>query len=335
MQNILHLYNFKEYTDFAPPELLTRLQKFYEQPELHPKQVTKHSYSIYNQLQAPIQFKSGPSITSNRYSILMPSENSEPMEASTAATPNKHRTSMTNNAPPTPTETLWVNDTSVVRLSDVIINQLQIDRQNREDSGEKIADHNSQYEDPAFQVIPPVQPIQRMRFNLIRRRDTSCDITTLKLFKSFMSTLREIDNEINILPFETNKYHISPLTNARQINALDDNKLQLYFRSYHRKQHYSLSGYFHVGTSMNAEELFQHPKLLEWLDGHRYFIKLSPSQSEEMVQIGALLFSSIYMYRADLKLSILNHPLWKPTDPDNQPIFELFTADLIASDKKT
>jgi hypothetical protein len=56
-----------------------------------------------------------------------------------------------------------------------------------------------------------------------------------------------------------------------------------------------------------------------------------------MVQIGALLFSSIYIYIycADLKLSILQHPLWKPNNPSSHPIFELFTADLISNDKKT
>ncbi len=48
-----------------------------------------------------------------------------------------------------------------------------------------------------------------------------------------------------------------------------------------------------------------------------------------------LLFSGIYIYRADLKLSIMNHPQWKPHDPETPPIFELFTADLIGSDKKT
>jgi hypothetical protein len=86
---------------------------------------------------------------------------------------------------------------------------------------------------------------------------------------------------------------------------------------------------------MPPDNLFQHNTLLEWLDGHRYYIKLSPSQHKEMIQIGALLFSSIYIYRADLKLSIINHPLWQPNDIDNPPIFELFTADLIASDKKS
>jgi hypothetical protein len=66
-----------------------------------------------------------------------------------------------------------------------------------------------------------------MRFNLIQRRNTTCDITTLKPFKSFTLVLREIDNEITILPYEANKNHISPLTNTRQINAINDNKLKL------------------------------------------------------------------------------------------------------------
>ncbi len=45
-----------------------------------------------------------------------------------------------------------------------------------------------------------------------------------------------------------------------------------------------------------AINLFNHAKMLEWLDSHHYNIKLSPSQTEEMVQIGTLLFSSINIY---------------------------------------
>ncbi len=86
-----------------------------------------------------------------------------------------------------------------------------------------------QYSDPTLQMIPPVKSTQHMRFNLIRQCDTSCDITTLKLFKSLALILKEIDNDINILPYEVTKTHISPITNARQINAIDNNKLKSYF----------------------------------------------------------------------------------------------------------
>jgi hypothetical protein len=292
--------------------------------------MTKSFRSVYGQLYTPAQ--TNTTIFTNRYNVLYQYSTDDmdsPIEqnVSIPVTSPKPKDKLQN-------ETLWVNDTGIARLSEVIIHQLDIDRQTREESGDATISPTPQYEDPSFQTIPTVPQIQHMRFNLIRRRDTTCDITTLKLFKSFTTVLREIDNEINILPYETNKNHISPLTNARQINNVDDNKLKLYFRPYHKKQLYSLSGYFNVGTTLSADALFHHAKMMEWLDSHRYYIKLSPSQSEEMVQIGALLFSSIYMYRADLKLSIITHPLWQPKDTENPPIFELFTSDLIAADKK-
>lgn len=314
------------------PYLFTRLQEFYAQPTIATKKTTNQHSSIYGQLYHP-KLSHIPK-DSNPFSLLASFPSDEIMETST----EQDTTPITvapNPKMSTSTETLWVNDTSVTRLSEVIINQLNIDRQNQVDAGDVTDDPQPQYEDPTFKVISPVKSIQHMRFNLIRRRDTTSDITTLKLFKSFASIMREIDNDICILPYEANKHHISPLTNVRQINAVDDNKLRLYFRSYHRKQHYSLSGYFHIGTTLSSEILFTHPKMLEWLDSHRYYIKLSPSQTEEMVQIGALLFSSVYIYRADLKISIINHPLWTPKNLGDSPVFELFTSDFIASDKKT
>jgi hypothetical protein len=342
--NILSLIETPFHTQDPLPKLYIRLKEFYSLPELRSKKLTKPNLSLYGQLYSP----STNSITeTNRFSLLatdptdptmdniieLPSQVDQNNYASNNANtimPNPKRNADT----PTPQESLWVNDTSVTHLSEIIINQLEIDRKNREATGDAEPNNAPQYEDPSFQTIPTVSPLQHMRFNLIRRRDTTSDTTTLKLFKSFIHTLRDIDANINILPYEAAKHHISPLTNGRQVNEVDDNKLQLYFRPYHKKQHYSLSGYFHIGTTLEAEALFSNPKMLEWLDSYRYYIKLSPSQTEEMIQIGALLFSSIYIYRADLKLSIMKHPLWQPKDTENTPVFELFTSDLIASDKK-
>lgn len=89
----------------------------------------------------------------------MLSKPSETMESSDTDNPTKLCESLTNTTSSTPSEALWVNDTGVARLSDIILNQLQIDQQNRAAWGEEMSDPNPQYEDTAFQVIPLVKPL--------------------------------------------------------------------------------------------------------------------------------------------------------------------------------
>jgi hypothetical protein len=63
-------------------------------------------------------------------------------------------------------------------------------------------------------------------------------------------------------------------------------------------------------------------------------MKLCPSQNEEMVQTGALCFSSPYIHREDLRLSIIQHPSWNINQDPNPPIFDLTLADFIGPNKK-
>jgi hypothetical protein len=105
--------------------------------------------------------------------------------------------------------------------------------------------------------------------------------------------------------------------------------------SYHQKQIYSLSGFFHVSSKFSYSELIQLPLIEEWLDTYKYFLKLCPSQMEEMVQIGALCYSTILMFRDDPKQGIYFHPLWTPSDPTNPPIFDIYTSHATGGLRKT
>jgi len=62
---------------------------------------------------------------------------------------------------------------------------------------------------------------------------------------------------------------------------------------------YSLSGYFHISSSLTLEEIQCIPAAEEWLNSHCYFMKLCPSQSDEMANIGVLFCSSIFSFRDD------------------------------------
>jgi len=64
---------------------------------------------------------------------------------------------------------------------------------------------------------------------------------------------------------------------------------------------YSLKGYFHISSEFSLDDLQQKTPVMEWLDSYNYFMKPWISQVEEMVPIGALCYSSILMFRDDLK----------------------------------
>jgi hypothetical protein len=83
------------------------------------------------------------------------------------------------------------------------------------------------------------------------------------------------------------------------------------------------------------DDLQSIPYVEEWLDTYKYSIKLCPSQSEKMTQIGALCYSNIFMYRDDLKAPIIDHPLWNPVDDGSHLIFDPYLSDFIAAGKKT
>jgi hypothetical protein len=219
-------------------------------------------------------------------------------------------------------------------LTETLFDQLNITQNSLKENGEDF-DNSIQYEKPNEAIEPKLINKQRIRFNLIRHRNTSCSTPTIKQFKSFATLLRQIDQNMAILPFQSDKQNISSISNIKQINNIDETKLQLFFNPYYKKQFYSLSGYFHISSSLTFEEKRDHKDMIEWLEENRYYIKLFPSQNEEMVQIGALCFSSIYIYREDLRINIMQHPTWNPTNKPNMPVFDLVLSDFIGPNKKT
>jgi len=71
------------------------------------------------------------------------------------------------------------------------------------------------------------------------------------------------------------------------------------------------------------------------LDSYNYYIKLCPRQTEEIIQVGALCYSSVFLFRDDLKKAIMLHPIWKPEFTDPPPFFDLYIGDFNAAGKKS
>lgn len=140
---------------------------------------------------------------------------------------------------------------------------------------------------------------QNLYFNLLWSCNSDASTPTLQLFKTFATALQDSDQFLSLLPVDIKKQSLPSLSNKTQIATTDNNKIQIYFKSYFSHQQYSLSGFFHTSSSLTLDELIAAPKVYEWLESNCYSIKPSPSNTDKMVQIRALCFSSVLIYRED------------------------------------
>jgi len=158
-------------------------------------------------------------------------------------------------------------DTGISSISEDIFSHSKQKQQTTAEEGALDIDHPD-YTKPIDKVATKIS--QRSCFDLIRHRGTVSDIPTLKLFKSFATTLRKADPSIIILPFKASKQHYSSLSTLKHIQTMEENKLSQFFKSYHQRQLYSLSGYFHISSELSLEDLKTISIIDEWLDSHQY-----------------------------------------------------------------
>jgi len=150
-----------------------------------------------------------------------------------------------------------------------------------------------------------------VRINLIRHKfATSTDQTSLQLFKSFILAAKKTDPSLIVLPIDSTKQHLSSLTTLKQVENLTNNQLRLYFSSWYRDQPHSISGFLHLNTILDLEDMLTKVPLAEWLATYQHSIKLCCSQDEEMSMIGNLCYGSLFLHRNDLLKTILNLPEW-------------------------
>ena len=162
-----------------------------------------------------------------------------------------------------------------------------------------------------------LQPMTPFRLNLIRHRFArQTDQTTLQLLKSFAA--HKSDPSLVILLVDSTKQSYTALASQKQIDQLTANHLCLYFTSWNREQHYSLSGIIHLQTTLTIDTLQMALPLAEWFDTYQYYVKKCCSQDEEMSIIGALCYRSLFLYHKDLLQSVLAHPEWIALNKDRE-----------------
>jgi len=160
-------------------------------------------------------------------------------------------------------------------------------------------------------IVTQEQPSIRYRLNLLRHKfATPTDLTTLQLFKAFANAAKKTNKTLILLPVDSQKQSLSPLTSHKHIDSLTANQMRLYFTSFHRDQHHSISGFIHVITSLTIEQMESKLPMAEWLQTYQYSIILCKSQDEEMSFVGALCYGSLFLHRDGLLEGITSHPAW-------------------------
>jgi cell wall assembly regulator SMI1 len=174
-------------------------------------------------------------------------------------------------------------------------------------------DDQPEYQPPSTNttIVSQELPSVRFRLNLIRHKyATTTELTTLQLFRLFATAIKKTDKTMVFLPVDSTKQTLSPLSSQKQIDNLTPNQLRLYFSSYYKDQHHSISGFIHIVTSLTLEELSTQLPLAEWLQTYQYSIVLCKSQEEEMSLVGALCYGSLFLHRDSLLQGIMAHPNW-------------------------
>jgi hypothetical protein len=105
--------------------------------------------------------------------------------------------------PPPSQPSYFVEDLGISEISDIVLNQVQLDQATmEEEEGVQAAKLLSPLEKLTLET--PNQ--QRLRINLIRHRFArTTEIKTILLFKSFITALRKVDSTLLILPIDSRK----------------------------------------------------------------------------------------------------------------------------------
>jgi hypothetical protein len=215
-------------------------------------------------------------------------------------------------------------ETSIDTISDVLF-EMEGDEPPAQTQFETAAEVSKQ------QAIQVQASFHKHRFSIYRKSYTAAAQTNpnnqILLFKSFSKCIKKIDSQAQILPIRNDR-KIHSLTTTDQINAITGDGLPNFFKPYKRNKK-TLSGDFHIGTSLSFDELKTHPDLTNWFHLYGYNISLSGCQTSDMVRIGFLARVRDFTYRDDLSKFISNTPEWKK-DPFS---FRLY-FDTLSSNSK-
>jgi hypothetical protein len=177
-----------------------------------------------------------------------------------------------------------------------------------EDSPVQSTQVQLQNETALQQVIQLKPSSYRHRFSIYRRNGTPISKNQLTLFKTFAHSIKSADHQAQILPIRSDK-NMLPVTTTDQINNVDNTSIRNFFKPYKRTTK-TLSGDFHIGTTLSFDEFKAHISISNWFELNGYNVTFCECQSSDMVKIGFLGRVRGFTYRDDMTLFITSHPKW-------------------------
>jgi hypothetical protein len=156
----------------------------------------------------------------------------------------------------------------------------------------------------------------RMRFTIFRKKGYApSSLSQVKIFQDFISTIKSIDNDVQILPIENKE--IKAISNDRQLRQIDPSTIHHFFKA-QNPSHQTITGEFHISATRPYKELMAHQDMKTWFAYHCYGHKYSEHQVSPMIRIGFLTRVRAITYRDGLRDFIMKHPLW---DTNQYPAF--------------
>jgi hypothetical protein len=241
--------------DQASCSILNSLKRFYQSPEYQPSQ-SKRGLSLQQVLQMS-RLPSGRIPSQNYYESLLNLVleddtyiySSPIMQNKTSSTQSYRKPSSNNGKSPAPegVAAVFPEDLGIAAVSILMnYNQHNTSTDMDEDKGQQTI---SQEPPPSTTTIisSNIQP-KIFRLNLIRHNNaTPTELTTLQLFKAFLTMAKETDKTMIIHPVDSTKQHLTSLMSKKQIDSLTLNQLRLYFSSWYKDLSHSISGFVHLG----------------------------------------------------------------------------------------
>jgi hypothetical protein len=258
------------------------------------------------------------SLSENYYFPLSTMSQMENMENVSDTQEGSPRTTTTTPSP-TKHKPVITADNSIEELSKML-NEMESDDPPVESQQETT---------PVFQQETQTKPTYfKHRFAIYKKNiptyRTTSTLTQLQ-FKSFSKCLKSIDAQIQFLPIRNNR-RLNSLSTTDQLNSVDENSLQNFFKAYKRTKK-TLSGDFHIGSKLTFEDLISHKDLESWFIMHGYNIILNGCQTSDMVRIRFLTRVRGFTYRDDLKSYITESDQWNKSPFHFRLYFDSFSTN--------
>jgi hypothetical protein len=260
-------------------------------------------------------------LTKNFYYPISTEIMTEEMEDDTASCPEP-TTNTPSQSPKKPSPKIVTVEDSIETITDIISEM--------EDDDPPVQTTPTQSEAIAIQqAIQTKASSYTHRFSIYKRNGIPTSnlkpSSQLSLFQSFCKCLKSIDTQLQILPIR-NDHNIHPITtSAAQITHMDEIGITNFFKAYKRTKR-TLSGDFHIGTSIPFDELKNHKNLSTWFHLNGYNITISGCQSSDMVRIGFLSRVRGFTYRDDMHDFIKNTEQWKQHPFHFRLYFDIFSS---------